>query len=572
MVTGPGTYTVTVTNNGCTSTAQTTVTVTNITASMSGASTLCTGGSTTLTASGGGTYLWSNSPTIAVNVVTGPGTYTVTVTNNGCTSTAQTTITVTNITASISGATTMCTGGNATLTASGGGTYLWNNGPTTAVNIVNSSGTYSVTVTNSGCTSTAQTNLTITNITAGVSVTQPTCGQNNGSISVTPSTGSTYAWTGGLTGQNPLNVGPGTYTVTVTETVSGCTSSTSFTLNASTNITAGGSVTQPTCGQTNGSISVTPSTGSTYAWTGGLSGQNPLNVGPGTYTVTVTETASGCTSSTSFTVNASGNIAAGGSVTQPTCGQNNGSISVTPISGVTYAWTGGLSGQNPLNVGPGTYTVTVTETASGCTSSTSFTVNASTNITAGGSVTQPTCGQNNGSISVTPSTGVTYAWTGGLSGQNPLNVGPGTYTVTVTETVSGCTSSTSFTVNASTNITAGGSVTQPTCGQTNGSISVTPSTGSTYAWTGGLSGQNPLNVGPGTYTVTVTETASGCTSSTDFTINASTNITAGGNVTQPTCGQTNGSISVTPSTGSTYAWTGGLSGQNPLNVDQELIR
>ncbi|MBK9212248.1 MAG: hypothetical protein IPO14_04640 [Saprospiraceae bacterium] len=430
-------------------------------------------------------------------------------------------------------------------------------------------GTYTVTVTETASGCTTSTDFTVnasTNITAGGSVTQPTCGQNNGSINVTPSTGSTYAWTGGLSGQNPLNVGPGTYTVTVTETASGCISITDFTVNASTNITAGGSVTQPTCGQTNGSISVTPSTGVTYAWTGGLSGQNPLNVGPGTYTVTVTETASGCTSSTSFTVNASTNITAGGSVTQPTCGQNNGSISVTPSTGVTYAWTGGLSGQNPLNVGPGTYTVTVTETVSGCTSSTSFTVNASTNITAGGSVTQPTCGQTNGSISVTPSTGSTYAWTGGLSGQNPLNVGPGTYTVTVTETASGCTSSTDFTINASTNITAGGNVTQPTCGQTNGSISVTPSTGSTYAWTGGLSGQNPLNVGPGTYTVTVTETTSGCTSSTDFTINASTNITAGGSVTQPTCGQTNGSISVTPSTGSTYAWTGGLSGQNPLNV------
>ncbi|MBK9212247.1 MAG: hypothetical protein IPO14_04635 [Saprospiraceae bacterium] len=221
---------------------------------------------------------------------------------------------------------------------------------------------------------------------------------------------------------------------------------------------------------------------------------------------------------------------------------------------------------------PGTYTVTVTETASGCITSTDFTVNASTNITAGGSVTQPTCGQNNGSISVTPSTGSTYAWTGGLTGQNPLNVGPGTYTVTVTAKASACITSTALTVNAPTNITAGGSVTQPTCGQNNGSISVTPSTGSTYAWTGGLTGQNPLNVGPGTYTVTVTETASGCITSTDFTVNASTNITAGGSVTQPTCGQTNGSISVTPSTGVTYAWTGGLSGQNPLNVGQELIQ
>ena len=50
--------------------------------------------------------------------------------------------------------------------------------------------------------------------------------------------------------------------------------------------------------------------------------------------------------------------------TQPTCGLNNGSISVTPgPGGHTYMWTGGLSGPNPMNVPPGSYTVTVTNTS-----------------------------------------------------------------------------------------------------------------------------------------------------------------------------------------------------------------
>ncbi|MBL0294799.1 MAG: hypothetical protein IPQ04_11220 [Saprospiraceae bacterium] len=65
----------------------------------------------------------------AMNVVTGPGTYTVTVTNNGCTSTAQSTVTLTTIKQRPSAERQRCTGGNATLTASGGGTYAWNSGP-----------------------------------------------------------------------------------------------------------------------------------------------------------------------------------------------------------------------------------------------------------------------------------------------------------------------------------------------------------------------------------------------------------------------------------------------------------
>src|SRR5204862_3733442 len=80
------TYTVTVTNaNGCTSSCSTTVTVNppptcSITPSNPS---ICVGGSSTLTASGGTTFLWSNAATTASITVnpTATTTYTVTVRN-----------------------------------------------------------------------------------------------------------------------------------------------------------------------------------------------------------------------------------------------------------------------------------------------------------------------------------------------------------------------------------------------------------------------------------------------------------------------------------------------------------
>ncbi|MBK9742321.1 MAG: hypothetical protein IPO94_04870 [Saprospiraceae bacterium] len=61
-----------------------------------------------------------------------------------------------------------------------------------------------------------------------------------------------------------------------------------------------------------------------------------------------------------------------------------------------------------MNVGPGTYTVTVTETATGCTGTDVVTINTSSPLNVIATPVQPTCGQNNGSISVTPGTSRTY--------------------------------------------------------------------------------------------------------------------------------------------------------------------
>ena len=128
---------------------------------------ICSGQSVNLTATGGGTYSWStgsSSATTSVNP-TITTTYTVTVTIPGCgTDTDDVTVNVVplsgvGITAST---TSVCPGGSATLTASGGFTgYSWSTGQSGAVISTNQPGTYTVTVTNSvGCTGTASVTLT----------------------------------------------------------------------------------------------------------------------------------------------------------------------------------------------------------------------------------------------------------------------------------------------------------------------------------------------------------------------------------------------------------------------------
>jgi hypothetical protein len=164
------TYVVTVTNaNGCSNTASKAVTVNPLPAVVANndGPITCIKSSITLTATSATaiSYAWSGpngysgTGATASPLATAQGQYTVTVTDaNGCTATASTTITQ-NITPPTANAgadvTVNCTNPSATLTASGGTSYLWSTGATTASITVspNVTTTYSVTVTGSnGCT------------------------------------------------------------------------------------------------------------------------------------------------------------------------------------------------------------------------------------------------------------------------------------------------------------------------------------------------------------------------------------------------------------------------------------
>jgi hypothetical protein len=609
-VTSAGTYTVTVTAaNGCKAVKSIKITAdkSRLTAGITNNSKTteltCTTPTISLTATGGVTYAWRNSSgdllgSDAGLTVTADGTYTVTATSaSGCDATANITITANKTPPSVSitnnsnTSVFTCATKNISLTATGGISYLWDNGLGANANAtVTSAGVYSVTATAAnGCTATKSITITedgsmptvdITNNTGSAELTCATT-----SISMTATGGITYAWrnsSGSNLGSNPdLTVtAAGTYTVTVTA-ANGCKAAKSITITTNKSvptvlITGNTENTVLTC--TSSSIILTATGGVTYLWDNGL-GDNPdvTVTSAGTYTVTVTG-ANGCKATKSIKVTAEKNLPVAGIInnsgfTELTCAKPV--ISLTATGGVTYAWhnsSGDLLGSDAdLTVtAAGVYTVTATS-ANGC--------NATANITITTNKTPPQAGITNNSntsvftcttksISLTATGGVTYLWDNGLGAHaNATVTSAGVYSVTVTA-ANGCitTKSITITVDGSmpvANIINNTGSAELTC--TTESISLTATGGATYAWSNSqgnnLGGNVDLVVTTaGTYTVTTTA-ANGCTSTKSITITTNKSaptvqIASNTGNTLLTC--TTSSIILTASGGNSYVWNNGL--------------
>lgn len=249
--TGPIHPAVTVTA-GCASNGGATVAVNTIPAKPSitpgGATTFCAGGSVTLTASAGSSYLWSTGATTPSITVSTAGSYTVRVFDAiGCASPLSdaTTVTVNAIpakpTITPGGATTFCAGGSVTLTSSAGTSYLWSTGATTPSITVSTSGSYTVQVTDANSCPSPLSDATVVTVNpapAAPVITTPgtaAAGSTGHTASVPDHAGSTYSWSitnGTITsGAGTASIvytagvaGPLTLTVTETEGTNGCTS------------------------------------------------------------------------------------------------------------------------------------------------------------------------------------------------------------------------------------------------------------------------------------------------------------------------------------------------------------
>lgn len=159
-------YTVTGTSiQGCTGTQSISIAVNPlpIVSAMASPSTICSGQSATLTASGTSTYTWSNNASSSTTTVN-PGTstsYTVLGTNmQGCTGNTVITVNVSPLPSIsiVSSSSTLCAGQTATLNASGATSYTWNTGSNNASAIINPTvtTTYSITgITANSCSNTA---------------------------------------------------------------------------------------------------------------------------------------------------------------------------------------------------------------------------------------------------------------------------------------------------------------------------------------------------------------------------------------------------------------------------------
>lgn len=540
----------------------------------------------------GYTYLWSNGATSQTIVNLPPGQYCVTITDANSCGVVACGNTGTGPSVAVTTTNAGCNGGNAgTATANpSSGTppysYVWSNGGTTQTITNLPAGSYSVTVTDSGgCTGTASGVVQSSNngFPIWLTTTPPSsCSSNNGVITANPQGGVapyTYAWSNGGTTQTINNLGPGIYTVTITDAV-GCSASKSATLSAPSNVSAWVSATDESCpGANNGTATASGMGGVqpySYIWSNGQSGATITGLSPGNYTVTVTDFF-GCTGSASVTVN-SGTAFALVIHAQnvSTCGANDGSATAQPSGGTapfTYLWNTGATTQTISNLSAGFYSVTATD-ANGCSKATTVTITEPPSLTASVNATPLVCNNaNNGSATAFVNGGTapfTYAWSNGGTTQTINNLGAGTYTVTVTD-INGCQGTASATIGNS-DLIIDAIITNVTCyGGSNGQIEVSGWNGTppyTYQWSNGSTNPILSNIPAGNYSVTVYDSGN-CSVSETITVTEPPMIVISFSTTQPGCTGGNGSATanVTGGTpGYTYAWSNGATGPTASNL------
>ena len=359
------------------------------------------------------------------------------------------------------------------------------------------------------------------NIQTTSNITHATCGLNNGVITITPNGGYTpytYQWSNGQTAATANNLSGNTYTVTITDFY-GCVKTSSATVNTITPPSITLTSTNATCGANNGTASVSASNGTSpyqYTWSNGQNTSSLSNLAAGNYSVTVTD-ANSCSVTGSTTINTPANLSVSLYPTSPTCGSNNGVISAAVSGGTqpyTYLWSNGQTGSSLNNIVSGNYTVTLTD-ANNCQFISGITLQSSNNMVITTSSTNATCGNANGTATVSVSNGTSpyiYTWINGQSGQTANSLVQGSYNVTVTD-ANNCQAVSYATVTAILPPTANLNATQTACSGNTGSITATISNGTapyTYSWSNGGTTQTISNLGIGIYTVTVTD-ANTCT-------------------------------------------------------------
>lgn len=366
--------------------------------------------------------------------------------------------------------------GQATVTANGVGlTYAWNDpaSQTTATASNLAAGSYNVTVSSS---QTCDTTLTVV-ITQPALLTvlavqnqQVSCNGGSNGIALASGVGGTapftYQWDDSNLQTTPSATGlaAGTYNVIVTD-ANLCTANGTVTIAQAPAMSVAVNIDSASCnGTSDASIQAIVSGGTpgyTYSWNPNAISGNPLTgIAAGSYSLTVTD-ANNCTAQLQ-------NIL----VQQPlpivlslaqqqnvSCnGASDGQALISALGGTpgyTYSWNDPTNQSTALAGGlpPGTYAVVVTD-ANGCTAQWQ-----NVNITEPDillvsvtSITPVTCDYSEDGVAETQVTGGTlpygYSWNdpSGQTGGTAIDLGAGTFTVTVTD-AQGCTAQAQATID-----------------------------------------------------------------------------------------------------------------------------
>lgn len=276
-----------------------------------------------------------------------------------------------------SGPSTFCAGDSVVLTASAGSTYLWSTSETTQSITVNSSNTYTVTVTGSCGTSTASQSVTVDPLPfASITANGPTNFCQGGSVTLTAAGSGPFLWSTGATTASISANTTNTYILSVTNGCGTDTASQSVLVDPAPSAMISGA---PTVVCPNETITLIASGGTDYLWsTGATTTSITINTG-GTYSVTVNTS---CGSDMSSVIIGSSNLNVGFSAdTLSGAFPLDVNFSNTSVGGNIFSWNFGdgntTSANNPQHTfqSNGTYNVILTGTdVLGCTDTAQVTI------------------------------------------------------------------------------------------------------------------------------------------------------------------------------------------------------
>ena len=551
-------------------------------------------GSIFMNASGGVAPLsYSWTPAISSNLSASnlaPGNYQCLVTDaNGCTKTYSTTLTQPPLLTHTMSTPTDLTcynvnTGTASFTVSGGTApyqYYWLPGNFTTASLTNlAAGNYQAIITDAkGCSTGSSVTINQPPLLNTTLMSFPAlCGNNNGSVKVTPTGGVlpySFTWTpGNYTADNYSNLSPGIYNVQVTD-VNGCKSNTTTTVSAIPSpVVTINSFSNVTCyNGNNGSATVNIIGGTPpfdYQWSPrGGNNATASQLSSGVYTVRVTDL-NGCSTMTSINISEPSSLIAFPSSTIGTCGSSNGSASVLVQGGVapySYRWSNGMVGTSSLtNLSAGSYSVNITD-ANTCLLSTIVNVQNTGIMNAVlSNTTAPNCfGSNDATATVAVAGGTapyTYLWSPGNATQNTaVGLEMGRYDVMITDANS-CMAILTVMINEPPEllVSTSTSVAANCYGAVNGRVQVDVTGGVPpyfYSWAGHTDTTPYMtNQAAGIYTVTITD-SHGCTLIGSAVVDQPSRISIGAIANPSTCGASNGSASVSTTGGVspyTYSW------------------
>ncbi|MBC5773614.1 gliding motility-associated C-terminal domain-containing protein [Pontibacter sp. KCTC 32443] len=391
----------------------------------------CSGSNGTLSVNTNGTVLWSTGEvTKSISITTG-GTYSVTVTENGCTSVGTISVNAVNPPiVNLGPDRTICEGETAVLEATAGAfTYKWSTGATTRSIYTSTEGTYWVQVTNTtGCTTTDEINIKVNpKPVVSLPTNHEICPGESVTLDATVPLAQ-YSWsTGATTAAIPVSV-PGNYWVDVT--LNGCKVrlNTSVTYKAQQTFTISGALTF--CEGTTTTLSV-PDIGN-ILWSNGATTPSITVADGGTYSAQTI--VNGCTLTSQVQVAKISKPVFSLGDDKTICAGEKVNLNA-PINMGSYRWNTGETTSSIEVSESGAYWVEITSKG-GCTyrDEINITVKSEPDFTLPAEVN--TCYGEYVTIDATTANAATYLWNNGKTTASISVTAPADLEVTIT--IGGC--------------------------------------------------------------------------------------------------------------------------------------